>query len=100
MFNWDSITKYEGAYMGHTFVARLASNHDIIVDSYTLEPTKIIDCPKAKKQAVAASSQSRSEAEVVIGAEGTVQPLPGEQFDAIDYDSTVEATAATGGLAS
>jgi hypothetical protein len=72
MFDWESQTKFEGSYIGHTFVARLASNPDIVVDSYTLEPTRIVDCPDLKQQ-VAATSYEKAEA--IVGAEGIVQPL-------------------------
>jgi hypothetical protein len=44
--------KFEVSYMGHSFVARLASNPDVVVDSFTLQPTEIHDCPSRKKQGV------------------------------------------------
>jgi hypothetical protein len=37
--------------MSHTFVARLAAHLDIVVDSYTLRPTQIMDCPTTKRKA-------------------------------------------------
>ncbi|KAL3940675.1 MAG: hypothetical protein SGBAC_004840 [Bacillariaceae sp.] len=71
MLDWDSATKFEGSYVGHTFVARLASDPSIVIDSYTVEPTKVIDCPNLQKQQVAANVDEQAEAEV--RADGTVQ---------------------------
>ena len=51
MFDWHSRTKFESTYIGHSFVARLASNPDIVVDSYTVQPTIVRDCPKRNKAA-------------------------------------------------
>jgi hypothetical protein len=48
--DWQSATKWEGTYMSHTFVARLAADPDVVVDSYTLRPTQIVDCPPATKR--------------------------------------------------
>ena len=61
------MTKYEGSIIGHTFVARLASDPSVIIDKYTLEPTRIIDCPTTKKQQVimAASNVEVAEGEGV-----------------------------------
>jgi len=70
--DWESSTKFEGSYIGHTFVARLASNPNIVVDSYTVETTKVVDCPK-RKQTVATGASNVAEA--VVAAEGTVLPL-------------------------
>jgi hypothetical protein len=55
MWDWSSQTKYEGSFLGHTFVARKADDPSVVVDRYTLEPTRIVDCPrrKAKPQKVA-----------------------------------------------
>ena len=50
MWDWASSTKYEGSFIGHTFVARRADDPSVVVDSYTLEPTKIIDCPRREQQ--------------------------------------------------
>ena len=36
--------KYQGTYYGHRFVARLASDNNVIVDYISFEPTKIKDC--------------------------------------------------------
>jgi len=50
MWDWGSKSKYEGSFMGQTFVARRADDPSVVVDSYTLQPTRIIDCPKKKKK--------------------------------------------------
>ena len=42
--------KFELTFIGHTFVARLASNPNIVVDSFTLAPTEIHDCPSQKQK--------------------------------------------------
>ena len=52
MWDWASKTKYEGALIGHTFVARKADDPSVVVDKYTLKPTRIIDCPKRKQKVV------------------------------------------------
>jgi len=72
MWDWNSMTKYEGSYIGHTFVARLASDPNVVIDTYTIEPTRIIDCPNLKQTVKAAS---KNEAEAVVEAQGTVLPL-------------------------
>ena len=53
MDDWDSRTKFEATYIGHTFSARLATNPDIVVDSFTLQPTEIHDCPSLKQEPIA-----------------------------------------------
>ena len=56
MFDWNSKTKYEGTYVGHNFVFRLAKDERIVVDSIALQPTRVIDCPGLKNQVVAGSA--------------------------------------------
>lgn len=68
MHDWGSATKFEGSLVGHTFVARLADNPSILVDQYTVESTRIIDCPTTKKQQVVMVPPSASE-EVVESVE-------------------------------
>ncbi|OEU22086.1 hypothetical protein FRACYDRAFT_267155, partial [Fragilariopsis cylindrus CCMP1102] len=34
MWDWNSATKYEGSFIGHTFVARLASDPSVIIQKY------------------------------------------------------------------
>ena len=63
MFDWQSKTKYEGTYVGHNFVFRLAKDENIVVDSIALQPTKVIDCPGLKNQITV---DSLSEAEAII----------------------------------
>ena len=48
--DWESSLKYEATFIGHTFVARLKSNPDVVVDSFTLQPTEIHDCPSRKQK--------------------------------------------------
>lgn len=49
----ESSLKYEAIFVGHQFVARLASNPDIVVDTFTLQPTQIHDCPRRQATPVA-----------------------------------------------
>jgi len=72
MQDWESSTKFEGSFIGHTFVARLASDPNIVVDSYTIETTKIIDCPSLKQKVATGSNKA---AQAVVEAEGLVTPL-------------------------
>lgn len=50
MWDWTSQTKFESTFLGHQYVFRLASNPNLVVDTITLQPTRIIDCPRQKKQ--------------------------------------------------
>jgi hypothetical protein len=93
MQDWESSTKFEGSYIGHTFVARLASDPNVVVDSYTTATTKVVDCPKMKQQ-VASASQKRAEA--VVEAEGTVLPSEDQVTDAIAAGASVMAGAGVG----
>jgi hypothetical protein len=65
-FHWDwaSNTKFEGSAIGHTFAFRLASNPSVLVDTITLEPTRIIDCPAPDKLS-----------EVQITADSIIMPV-------------------------
>lgn len=58
--DWRSPTKYESAYIGQQFLFRLASNEEIVLDSYTVSPTKIIDCPSRKKQQQVVAARSNN----------------------------------------
>jgi len=71
MFDWESSTKFEGSFMGHTFVARLASDPSVVVDSYTVQPTRVIDCPIRQEEE---GLKTGGLAEVVLQAEGTIEP--------------------------
>jgi hypothetical protein len=51
---WQDNTKFESTFVGHTFVARVASNPDIVVDTFTLQPTEIHDCPGLKQEPILA----------------------------------------------
>lgn len=46
MWDWKSKTKFEGSFIGHTFHFRLASNPAILVDTVTLSPVVVTDCPR------------------------------------------------------
>lgn len=72
----ESSTKFEGSFVPHTFVARLASDPNIVIDSYTVQPTKVIDCPMMKQKESLASSED--ETEIIVGAEENIQPLEEE----------------------
>merc|ERR1711865_817821 len=51
MWDWNSSTKYEGSFIGHTFIARLANDPThTVIDTYTVAPTRIIECPNKKQQ--------------------------------------------------
>jgi hypothetical protein len=51
MWGWDSATKFEGTLVGHSFAFRLAANPNMLVQTYTLQPTRIPDCPHLKNKA-------------------------------------------------
>ena len=91
MFDWESSTKFEGSFIGHTFVARLASDPQVVIDSYTLEATKVTDCPNLKQKVAVAS---KDHAEAIVGAEGTIQPLGEEEDDATAAGAAIMAGAA------
>lgn len=57
MWDWLSQTKYEGTFIGHTFHFRLASNPAVLVDTITLAPVVVTDCPLGN--AVAAPVQQQ-----------------------------------------
>lgn len=94
------MTKREGSFIGHTFVARLASDPKVIIDTYTLQPTRIVDCPNLKQKVVVETKEPEKEAEAVVESQGSVTPL--EEPDA--PDATAAATgsgtsmAAAGGI--
>jgi hypothetical protein len=85
---WESSTKFEASFIGHTYVARLASDPTRVIDSYTLQTTKIPDCPDVKQQAVSSSEQQQ---EVVVEVSGDVRNVEGE-----NQDAGVAAAAAAG----
>jgi hypothetical protein len=51
MWSWDSPTKFEGSFVGHAFSFRLASDPSVLVETVTLQPTRIVDCPELSSQA-------------------------------------------------
>ena len=46
MNEWSSPTKFEGTFVSHAFVFRLAADPSVLVDSVTVRPTHIVDCPE------------------------------------------------------
>jgi hypothetical protein len=66
-WDWQSNTKFEGSAIGHTFAFRLASNPSILVETVTLEPTKITDCP--------ARSPAQEITELQITADRIIVPV-------------------------
>jgi hypothetical protein len=54
--DWVSPTKFEGTYIGHTFHFRLASNPTVLVDTITVQPIYVTDCPMSSTTAVVAES--------------------------------------------
>jgi len=50
MWDWASQTKFESTMVGHNFLFRLAKDERIVVDSVTLAPTMVIDCPELTRQ--------------------------------------------------
>jgi hypothetical protein len=83
------MTKFEGSYIGHTFVARLASDPKVIIDTYTLQPTRIVDCPNLKQKVAEGSKEPLKETLAVVEPEGSVAPL--------EEPETPDATAAIAG---
>lgn len=93
--DWNSMTKFEGSYIGHTFVARLASDPTVVIDKYTLEPTRIIDCPNLKQKVQVTTKEEVAEA--IIEAQGNILPL--EEPGVGDNAATgAAASAAAGGV--
>ena len=70
MWDWASSTKYEGAFIGHTFVARKADDPSVVVDKFTVQPTRIIDCPRKEKKLEVTASVQQEVAEDVQNQEG------------------------------
>jgi hypothetical protein len=72
-FDIDSNTKFEMSYMGHSFVFRSAKTGEL-VDSYTLHPTLVRDCP-GRNNALTSAVAGAEEAETVqasIGLNSTI----------------------------
>ena len=69
MWDWGSKTKYEQSFIGHTYVARRADDPKVVVDRFTIEPTRIIDCPNPKQQQVVAIPAKNDVGEEVRGGE-------------------------------
>eukprot|EP00538_Stauroneis_constricta_P009015 CAMPEP_0119548440 /NCGR_PEP_ID=MMETSP1352-20130426/2375_1 /TAXON_ID=265584 /ORGANISM="Stauroneis constricta, Strain CCMP1120" /LENGTH=382 /DNA_ID=CAMNT_0007593723 /DNA_START=45 /DNA_END=1193 /DNA_ORIENTATION=- len=89
MHDWESSTKFEASFISHTYVARLASDPTKVVDSYTLRPTQVPDCPDLKEQSIGISEKQE---EVTIEAAGDIRHDHGEQ------DASIAAAAAMASL--
>lgn len=99
MHDWESTTKFEGTFIGHTFVARLASDPSVVVDHHTIQTTKIVDCPNLKQKV---STGSQQEAEAIVAADGVIHQVDNAE-DQIDMQLGREAvmgTMAQGGAVS
>ena len=88
---WDDRTKFEATYMGHTFVARLASDPSVLVDSFTLQPTEIHDCPNLKQKPIVTQK--------IIEPKG-VQASMGTQFNITNIEDIMNATNVVVGVSS
>jgi hypothetical protein len=84
MNDWNSRTKFEATFVGHTFSARLATNPDIVVDSFTLQPTEIHDCPGLEQKAIAQQH--------VIEANGIQHGIQG-QLNVTNMDDSLNVTS-------
>ena len=86
MHSWESRTKFEATFVGHTWVARLASDMDIVVDTYTVEPLVVRDCPTLTNQ-IQIGLHNTAE----VNGIGEVQRIP---VNATGYAVPSNATAA------
>jgi hypothetical protein len=43
--DWNSTTKFQNTFVGQTYVFRLASHPSVVMDAYTIAPTRVVDCP-------------------------------------------------------
>jgi hypothetical protein len=79
-FHWDwaSNTKFEGSAIGHSFAFRLASNPSVLVETVTLEPTKVIDCPDPRSE----------ESVVQITADSIILPVRGRHHNKNGLNAT------------
>jgi hypothetical protein len=75
-FSPDSSTKFEKSYMGHTFVFRTVGS-GVLVETYTLQPTKVRECPGSKKQMVTSGGMTVAEGIAAMASQGN--PTNGTQ---------------------
>lgn len=85
MWDWKSQTKYEGTFIGHSFHFRLASNPSILVDTHTLQPTIVTDCPSSGV-ALPVSSQGEL-VNIDVGAANLLRP--NSTLDDFDFNATL-----------
>jgi hypothetical protein len=81
---WDASTKYEGSYLGHGFVARLAHDESIVVDHLVVESFKVQDCGR-QKQGDAVKLAARA-TDIVI-------PVRGESSQSAAVDKETESSS-------
>jgi hypothetical protein len=67
--DWTSNTKFEGTFIGHTFHFRLAANPTVLVETVTLAPVIVADCPS-----------SSVAAQVAVGSLGQAVWMSDAQF--------------------
>lgn len=82
MWDWKSQTKYEGTYVGHNFVFRLAKDPSILLDEVLLQPTSVGDCPNLKQR-----DMIKTHMEVM--PIGTLQHLLSNTTDTISSNATL-----------
>jgi hypothetical protein len=70
--DWDSTTKFQRTFVGQTYIFRLASHPSMVVDTYTVTPTRVVDCPG---QDSANPPSLRARQVSVSGSESVVMPL-------------------------
>jgi hypothetical protein len=63
-WDWQSNTKFEASAIGHTFAFRLASDPAVLVDTVTLQPTRVVDCPTTTDTTATAQAQQLSEVQI------------------------------------
>ena len=94
MHSWESRTKFEGTFVGHTWVARLASNTDIVVDTYTVQPVIVRDCPDLKHQIQVGNMNVKATAAAVteVNGIGEIKGSPVNATHALPFNATVATT--------
>ncbi|KAG7352079.1 hypothetical protein IV203_008127 [Nitzschia inconspicua] len=91
--DWNSMTKFEGSFIGHTFVARLASDPKVVIDTHTLQPTRIVDCPNLKQKVAVNTKVAEKEKETIVEPQGTMTQLT--EPDLPDATAAIAGGAAT-----
>lgn len=68
--DWKSNIKYENTFIDHIFRFRLASNPNVIVDTITVKPTYIYDCPLLTSTSSIGTGTTTTTAESIASNEG------------------------------